>query len=107
MSWKVIREKGIKLKGMTRRVSAPEVVACLLPYESTLFLEKSGDGACVAFFRDGEAMDFIIEDDDLARACVAYLLELGLEVFDDLAAARASIEARTEPVLPRPLLGEA
>lgn len=101
MSWKVIREKGIKLKGMTRRISEPEVVAFLQPMERALVLLRDPSGVRLATFHDGQAMDLLIQDADLARASVAYLMTCGLEVFDDLDAARASVEARTESVLDR------
>ncbi|HEY6729050.1 MAG TPA: hypothetical protein VI197_33800 [Polyangiaceae bacterium] len=101
MSWKVIREKGIKLKGMTRRISEPEVVAFLRPMEQTLVLLRESGSVHLTTFHDGQAMDLLVEDADMARASVAYLLSCGLEVFDDLDAARASVEARTESVLDR------
>jgi len=101
MSWKVIRDKGIKLKGMTRRVSEPEVVAFLRPIERALVLLRDPTGVHLATFQHGQAMELLIHDADLARASVAYLLTCGLEVFDDLDAARASVEARTESVLDR------
>lgn len=101
MSWKVVREKGIKLKGMTRRISESEVVAFLRPMEQTLVLLRDSSGVRLVTFQDGQVTDLLIDDDDLARASVAYLLTWGLEAFEDLDAARASVAARTESVLDR------
>ena len=67
------QRKGVKFKGMSRRVSNDEVFATLHMGDSTpsdYFLLQEFGSTTLGFWNpDARVMDLIIEDEDVAHAC--------------------------------------